>query len=58
MANLSTFLADLGSVTTHLIGYFGDILNEFTQEPVLAIMLGIMVTGAVIGLVKRVVNVR
>jgi len=39
MANLSTFLADLGSVTTHLIGYFGDILNEFTQEPVLAIML-------------------
>lgn len=50
---LTSFLTDIGSVITALIGYFSDVLQLFTSEPVLAVIFGIFLTGAVVGLVTR-----
>lgn len=54
MVGLSAFLTDIGSVITMLIGEFTDILRLFLTEPVLAVIFGVFVTGAVIGLVTRI----
>lgn len=53
MVGLSDFISDVGSVITALVGYFSDILGLFTTEPVLAVIFGVFLTGAVIGLVTR-----
>lgn len=53
MVGLSDFITDVGGVITALIGYFGDILELFTTTPVLAVIFGVFLTGAVIGLVTR-----
>jgi uncharacterized membrane protein len=50
---MSAFLTDIGSVVTMLLGKFTDVLGLFTSQPVLTVIFGIFVTGAVIGLVTR-----
>lgn len=50
---MTQFLTDIGSVVTEMIANFGDILTLFTTQPVLMVIFGIFVTGAVIGLITR-----
>ena len=57
-AVLVQLLEDEGEVFTDFTGRFTDILELFTTEPLLILLLGIMVVGAIIGLVMRVVNRR
>lgn len=53
---LTTYIGELGEVFTFLAGKFGDILTLYTTSPVLMLVSGIMITGAVIGLVSRLIN--
>jgi hypothetical protein len=51
---LETLITNIGSVWTFLFGFFDDIFSMFLNNPVLTIVFGIFVTGAIIGLVSRV----
>lgn len=53
---MAQYLLDLGAVFTALTGHFASVLTLFTTEPVLMLVSGIMITGAVIGLVSRLIN--
>ena len=53
---MASFLETIGTVVTFLIGQFGNILNLFTTNNVLILLLGIMVCGAIIGLAMRVLH--
>lgn len=49
-------LTNLGTVFTQVLDWLGDILATVTQAPILLVGLGIFVTGAVIGLVYRLIR--
>lgn len=49
-------LANLGTVFTQVLDWLGDILSTVTAAPILLVGLGIFVTGAVIGLVYRLIR--
>lgn len=51
-------LTDIGSIVTYLLGEFTNILALFVTEPILVLLLGLMVMGAIIGLTMRVVHRR
>jgi hypothetical protein len=53
---MAQFLTDIGSVVTMLVGNFADILSLWVSNPILTVSFGIMITGAVIGLVMRVIH--
>lgn len=53
---LATFLTNVGSVVTAITGFFADVLELFSNEPILLLPLGIFVIGAVIGLVSRMIR--
>jgi hypothetical protein len=55
-ADLTTLVGLLGDVFTFLLGQFGSIFALWLDNPVLVVSFGIMVTGAVIGLVMRVIH--
>ena len=55
---MATFLTDIGSVITAVIGYFGDVLELFTTQPVLTIVFEIFVISCVIGLVTKLSHAR
>lgn len=55
---IETLVTTLGSVVTFLVGKFGAILTLFTTNVLLILMLGIMVTGGIIGLSIRVLKRR
>ena len=49
-------IEDLGAIFTGITGFFSDVLGMFVSEPLLILMLGIMVTGAIIGLTMRLLH--
>lgn len=49
-------LTNLGTVFSQVLDWLGDILNTVTAAPILLVGLGIFVTGAVIGLVYRLIR--
>ena len=53
---MAQLLLDMGEVFTFMIGKFSDVLALYTSEPLLLLLLGIMIVGAVIGLTMRVVH--
>lgn len=55
---MAVFLGLIGEVVAALIAKFAGILTMFTTNTLLVLLLGIMVTGACIGLVMRLVHRR
>lgn len=53
---LTTYIGELSKIFTFLADKFGDILTLYTTSPVLMLVSGIMITGAVVGLVSRLIN--
>lgn len=53
---MTALLTDIGLVFTELVSYFTDVLTLYTTNNLLVLLLGIMVTGAVIGLVMRLIH--
>lgn len=56
MTGLSAFLTSLGTIITALVGNITTVLGLFTTTEVLAIVFGIFVIGACIGLGMRVLH--
>lgn len=54
--NLTQYLTSLGEVFEFFLSKFSDILGLFISSPYLMIVSGIMITGAVVGLVGRLSN--
>lgn len=53
---LESLITAVGSVFTFLIGQFSGIFEVIVEQPVLLVIFGIFITGAVIGLVMRLKN--
>lgn len=49
-------MTNLGTLFTQLTGWMANMVSTITSSPVLMIGLGIMVTGAVIGLAYRLIH--
>ena len=53
---LPELISSMGDVFGFFIARFANVLTLFTSEPLLLLLLGIMIVGAVIGLTMRVVH--
>ena len=53
---VTSVLASIGEIFAELLSHFSTVLELVVTEPVLMIMFGIMVTGAIIGLSFRVMR--
>jgi hypothetical protein len=51
-AGLTSLLADLGTVFTAVIGYFGTVFTEFMAHPILILTVGITFASIVINMAR------
>jgi hypothetical protein len=53
---LSSFLADLTTIATSVLGFVGNVTAEIVGDPFLLFTVGILFLGAVIGIVGRLLS--
>lgn len=53
---LSSFLADLTTIATSVLGFVGNVTAEIIGDPFLLFTVGILFLGAVIGIVGRLLS--
>ena len=50
---MTTFLADLTTIASSVLGFVGNVTSEIMGDPFLLFTVGVLFLGAVIGIIGR-----
>lgn len=53
---MATLLDDLGQVVTNVIGWVPDVVNTIVENPFLLLTTGVLLLGAVVGIIGRLLS--
>lgn len=53
---MQTLLTDLGEVVTQVLGWVPDVVNTIVSNPFLLITTGVLMLGATVGIIGRLVS--
>lgn len=53
---METLLTDLGSVVTKVLGWVPDVVNTIVENPFLLLTTGVLILGATVGILGRLIS--
>lgn len=53
---MTTFLADLTTIASSVLGFVGNVTSEIMGDPFLLFTVGVLFLGAVIGIIGRLLS--
>lgn len=55
-STMSTLLGDLGSVATEVLSIISEVVNTITGSPFLLLTTGVLILGAAVGIMGRLLS--
>ncbi len=55
-STMTTFLADLTTIASSVLGFVGNVTSEIMGDPFLLFTVGVLFLGAVIGIIGRLLS--